>query len=169
MTKTGEKVNGFDVYSYTFETAPQNIIFNNNNNGSQTADLTFQAGKYFDIKAATWYNSLEEVPESDALSTDIYLAGSFNGWSATATEFKLTEEGGKTSVIKIELQAGTHEFKVVRNGTWTAPKTTTTISKSVTGLVFSSSGQANVTLNATKAGVYTFTWNDSKLDVTYPA
>ena len=172
MTKTGEKVNGFDVYSYTFTAAPENIIFNNNNNGSQTSDLTFEAGKYFDIKTATWYNSLEEVPEVSLLSTDRYLAGSFNGWSATATEFKLYEEGADTCYVEIELDANTtYEFKIVREGKWTSCKTTLSITGTTSGLVFSSSVSGNTTITTKAAGTYVFAFgmSNSQLSVTYPA
>ena len=168
MEKTDEQINGFDVYALSFASEYVNIIFNNGNNGSQTANLTVQDGQYFDIKAGKWYATAEDVPAVDPLASDIFLAGSFNSWSATATEFKLIEEGSAISEIKLDLEAGTYEFKIVRNGTWTAPKTATTITESITGLVFSSSGQDNVKLVVAEAGTYTFTWNDSKLAVTYP-
>ena len=63
MTKTAETVNGFDVYSIAFETVPENIIFNNNGNGSQTADLKTEAGKYFYLKDSMWYELPTDVPE----------------------------------------------------------------------------------------------------------
>ena len=48
MTKTGETVNGFDVYSYTFPENNVNLIFNNNNGGSQLADYNVTADRdYF--------------------------------------------------------------------------------------------------------------------------
>mgnify|MGYP003288771646 CR=1 FL=1 len=169
MEATGEKVNGYDVYALSFASNYTNIIFNNNGNGSQTANLVVEDGKIYDIKAAKWYDSLEDVPGVDPLASDIYLAGTFNNWSATANEFKLTEAGSAISVVTLDLEAATtYEFKVVRNGQWTAPKTATTITESVAGIVFSSSGQDNVKLTTTEAGTYTFTWNDSKLAVTYP-
>ncbi len=170
MTKTGEQANGFDIYKIDVPGTPANIVFNNKDNGSKTSDLTFEAGKYYDIKSNAWYANHADIPVIDPLATNIYLAGSFNGWSATANEFKLTAVGAATSVVTLELEAGTtYEFKVVRDGTWTAPKNTTTITNSVSGIVFSSEGQDNVTLTTTVAGTYTFTWNDSNLAVTYPA
>ena len=60
-TKTDLTAKGFDVYSYTFDASKAvNIIFNNNNNGSQTGDLTIDPSKpYFYIDQ--WYASLEEI------------------------------------------------------------------------------------------------------------
>ncbi|MBQ3073541.1 MAG: starch-binding protein, partial [Ruminococcus sp.] len=171
MTKTAEKVNGFDVYEFTFDAAPDNIIFNNNNNGSQTADLTFEAGKYFDIKSAKWYDSLDDVPAVSAVATDRYLAGSFNNWSTTATEFKLKAEGEKIAYVELELAANTtYEFKIVREGTWTSCKDTLSITNTVSGLTFSSSIQGNTKITTKAAGTYVFAFgmDDSKLSVTYP-
>lgn len=43
MTKENYQINGSDVYKYTFNTDPQNIIFRGNN--VQTVDIAFSAGK----------------------------------------------------------------------------------------------------------------------------
>ncbi len=172
MTKTGETVNGFDVYSVTLDAAPTNIIFNNNNNGSQTGDLTFQAGQYFDVKAGKWYASLSDVPAVDALSTDRYLVGSFNGWSTVADEFKLKTASDKVAYVELDLEAHTtYEFKIVREGTWTSCKTTLQITEDANGLVFSSSVSDNTKITTREAGTYVFAFGleTSQLDVTYPA
>ena len=169
MTKTGETVNGFDVYEYTFTAAPEKIIFNNNNKGAQTADLTFTAGQYFDVKGGKWYKSLDDVPAVSASATDRYLVGSFNGWSTTANEFLSAD--GKTAKVELELSANTkYEFKIVREGTWTSCKTTLNITDSATGLVFSSSVSDNTTLTTKAAGTYVFEFDlsASQLSVTYP-
>ena len=169
MTKTADTVNGFDVYEFTFETAPESIIFNNNNNGSQTADLTFQAGQYFDVKGGKWYKSLDDVPAVSASSTDRYLVGSFNGWSTTANEFMSAD--GKIARVEMDLAANTtYEFKIVREGTWTSCKETLSITNSATGLTFSSSVQGNTKLTTKNAGTYVFEFDlaTSQLTVTYP-
>ena len=169
MTKTGEKVNGFDVYEVTFDVAYQNIIFNNNNNGSQTADLKFQNGKVYDIKSAKWYDTIDDIPAVAATATDRYLVGSFNGWNTTALEFKLNAEGDSTAYAEIELKANTtYEFKVVREGTWTSYNGT--ITGTAAGLQFSQSVQGNAKITTKAAGTYVFAFgmNDSKLSVTYP-
>jgi hypothetical protein len=55
MTKTDEVAgNGADIYSITFDQAYENVIFNDNGKGAQTADLKFNAGQYFDGRTAKW-------------------------------------------------------------------------------------------------------------------
>ncbi len=169
MTKTEDTVNGFDIYEITVNEDYANIIFNNNNQGSQTGDLTFMEGQYYDVKAGVWYASLDEVPEVDALATDRYLVGSFNGWSTVADEFKLNAEGETTGYVTLTLEAETtYEFKVVREGTWTS--NATAITGTVEGLTFSSSVSGNAKLTTTVAGEYVFSFglDNSQLSVTYP-
>ena len=169
MTKTAETVNGFDVYSATFSKEYGNIIFNNNDNGAQTADLEFQSGKYFDVKGGKWYESLDEVPAVSAASTDRYLVGEFNSWSTTANEFMA--EDGSVGYVELELEANTtYEFKIVREGAWTSCKTTLSITDSTSGLVFSSSVSDNTTITTKSAGTYVFAFglSTSQLSVTYP-
>ena len=166
MTKTTETVNGFDVYSVSFDTAYGKIIFNNNNNGSQTANLDLQAGKYYDLKTQAWYASLEDVPAADPQASDVYLVGSFNSWNTIADEFKM--ETADVAVLSMELDANTdYEFKVMRQGTWTGCEDTVT--DSVEGLQFSAATQANCKLRTGLAGTYVFTYHVSTetLDVEY--
>ncbi len=169
MTKTGEKVNGFDVYSAEIEADYTGVIFNNNDKGSQTSDLIPQENQYYDVKSGAWYNSLSDVPEVEAFSTDRYLAGEFNGWSTVANEFKLRAEGDRIGYITMELAANkTYQFKVVREGTWTSNHTP--ITGDVSGLVFSKSNSNNATITTTYAGEYVFAFglDNSQLSVTYP-
>ena len=169
MTKTGEQVNGFDVYEAVVEPDYTGIIFNNNNKGSQTADLTIQEGQYFDIKSGKWYASLEDVPAVDSLSTDRYLVGSFNSWSTVANEFMLKAEGDSTAYVTLSLEANTtYQFKVVREGKWTS--CATPITGDVEELVFSSSVNDNATITTTYAGDYEFSFgiSSSRLAVKYP-
>lgn len=170
MSKTGDSVNGFDVYEVTFDVAYEKVVFNNNNNGSQTENLSLQEGQYYDTKSGTWYASLDEVPVIDPLATDCYLVGEFNGWSTTANEFKLDAEGSTTGYISLELDANTkYEFKIVREGTWTS--CATPITDTVAGLTFSSGVGGNCVITTTDAGVYVFSFDvdNSMLSVTYPA
>lgn len=169
MSKTGQSVNGFDVYEVTFDVAYENVIFNNNNNGSQTENLSLNEGQYYDTKSGTWYASLDEVPVIDPLATDRYLVGEFNSWSTIANEFKLDAEGSATGYISLELNANTkYEFKIVREGTWTS--CATPITGTVAGLTFSSSVGDNCVITTTDAGVYVFSFgvDNSMLSVTYP-
>ena len=170
MTKTGDTVNGFDVYQVTFDVAYENIIFNNNGNGAQTDNLTFNDGQYYDLKSGTWYASLADVPAVDPLATDYYLAGGFNGWSTTANEFKLDAEGSSVGYISLELDVNTtYEFKVIQAGSWTG--CATTIIGDVSGLAFSSSDNTNCKITTAAAGTYVFAFDisGSTLSVTYPA
>lgn len=169
MTKTGETVNGFDVYKATIESAYDGVIFNNNDKGSQTSDLTAQANQYYDIKSGEWYESLDDVPALDSLSTDRYLVGSFNSWSTVSDEFKLKAEGDDTAYCTVNLAANTtYEFKVIREGTWTS--CATTITDSTGDLVFSKSVSGNAKITTKEAGDYVFSFgiSSSRLGVTYP-
>ena len=167
MTKTEETVNGFDIYEITLSASFANLIFNNNNNGAQTFDLTVNDGQYFDIATATWYASLSEVPAVDPLATGTYLAGSFNGWNTTENEFRLNAEGDSVGYLSLELAANTsYEFKIVNNGIWLGY--TGTITEDATGLVFNSEYNAVITTNA--AGTYVFAYDAAAntLSITYP-
>ena len=54
MTKTETVApNGADVYAITLDAAYNNVIFNNNNGGTQTTNLAFNAGQYYDVKTRT--------------------------------------------------------------------------------------------------------------------
>ena len=169
MAKTGDTVNGFDVYKAEVEPTNTGVIFNNNDKGSQTTDLVIQEGQYYDIKSNTWYASLDEVPEVDALSTDRYLVGSFNGWSTVANEFKLKAAGDSTAYVTMSLAANTtYQFKVVREGQWTS--CATAITDTMDELVFSKSVSGNATITTKAAGDYVFSFgiNSSRLSVVYP-
>lgn len=169
MTKTGETVNGHDVYEIQLEPDYQKVIFNNNNKGSQTADLTLTEGQYYDVKTGAWYASLEEIPESNPLSTDRYLVGEFNGWSTVTDEFKLTNAGDNTAYCTLNLAANTtYQFKVIREGTWTS--CATPITGDIEGLTFSKSTSTNATITTTYAGDYVFSFgiSSSQLGVKYP-
>ena len=169
MTKTEDTVNGFDVYSYTYPATNDMLIFNNNSNGSQTGDLTGMDGKYYDIKTATWYNSLDEVPVIDPLATGVTMAGEFNDWSTLANEFMKAEETDTVATLTLELAAETsYQFKIVNNNTWTS--CSTAITGDVSGLSFSSSVNDNATITTAAAGIYTFTYDlvNNTLSVVYP-
>ncbi len=169
MTKTDLTVNGFDVYKATVERDYIGVIFNNNDKGAQTADLTIQEGQYYDVKSGAWYASLDDVPEVNAFATDRYLVGSFNSWSTVADEFKLDSENSRTGYVTLKLDANTtYEFKVVREGTWTS--CATPITDTIDELVFSKSVSGNAKITTTVAGDYVFSFglDSSRLGVTYP-
>ena len=71
LTATGEKVEGFDVYSYTAPQGYTNIIFNNKTGetGVQSADFKWTAGKYYYMGADKDYagGTKEEVADKVAV------------------------------------------------------------------------------------------------------
>ena len=164
MTKTGETVNGYDVYKIESAKVPANIIFNNNA-GAQTADLAFVAGKYFSMLNATWYDSYEDVPQFT--TTTYYLPGSFNSWNQTGNQF--VKEGTSTVIRSyVALAANTtYEFKVKNGGTWYG--STGTVSATSTAITFSSTN-TNAKIKTACAGVYVFEFDTTtkKLTVIYP-
>ena len=169
MTKTDDTVNGFDVYEAIFDVAYEKVIFNNNNQGSQTSDLAMMPGQYYDLKNATWYESLDDVPAADPQATDTFLVGSFNEWSTTANEFKRNAEGDAIAYVSLELEANTqYEFKIVRDGAWTSCGTA--ITENVAELVFGADVNDNCSITTTAADTYVFAYNldSNTLSVTYP-
>ena len=169
MTRTEYTVNGFDVYTYTYPASYDLLIFNNNNNGSQTGDLIGMDGKYYDIKSDTWYDSLADVPAIDPQATGVYMAGEFNGWSTLANEFKKVEATDTVATLTLELEADTaYQFKIVNNSIWTS--CVETITGTVSGISFSAANNTNATLTTAAAGIYTFTYDlvNNTLSVVYP-
>jgi hypothetical protein len=61
-----------------------------------------------------WMAMLGFVAPISVVAADCYIAGSFNGWSATAT--KLTQNGDQYELIQ-KFDGGT-QFKIVYNGNW---------------------------------------------------
>ena len=100
MTKTGDQVNGFDVYSYTFAVEYVNIIFNNGVVGEgeqKTADLTWNAtAPYF--YEGKWYAQLSDIPTGDdtpdfgiMVNDNDYYAGVKNEeYKGEGTEYVVT-------------------------------------------------------------------------------
>ena len=169
LSKIGETVNDFDVYSATFTSEHDMCIFNNNNGGQQTANLEVQDGKYYYPLKNQWYDSLNDIPAIDPLATNVYLVGGMNSWSTDANEFRKAEKDDATASVVMNLTAATtYEFKVIRDGAWTGYNGT--ITKDASGLQFSNSTNDNAKIITTVAGDYTFTWtiSSSKLAVTYP-
>ncbi len=106
-TKTDQTVDGYDVYSYTFDaTKADNIIFNNGSggDGNQTSDLAVDASKPY-FYDGVWYETLtfdaaggdqggNEGGEEGGDDTgdveigepaNLYIIGALTGWNADAT------------------------------------------------------------------------------------
>lgn len=74
MTNTGATApNGATIYSISVPSTYDMIIFNNNS--SQTADLTLQAGQYYDYETEKWYDSADNIPTSGS-ALSFYLVAS---------------------------------------------------------------------------------------------
>ena len=123
-------------------------------------DIVLVDGENFIINEAGEYTfSVNTTGTALTLSVDgfpaqqFFMAGSFNEWSATATQFEVGETEGVYTLTQ-ELEAGA-EFKVVSEGKWYG--TTEPISaENCTALPLSDDSQiANMTVPA--AGEYTFT------------
>ncbi len=170
MTKTDmTSPSGAAVWTYTFDTSYDNIIFNDNGKGSQTADLKFEVGKYYDLASKAWYDKLEDIPVPTLYGTGYYLPGNFNNWSQSSDEFMTDTKGGTVGTVTLTLKANTtYEFKVKSGSSWYGYSST--ISGTVTDKTLSTSA-GNAKVKTTVAGDYVFTFNTStkKLSVTYPS
>ena len=126
-TKEAEQIAGYDVYSYTLDAgAAANVIFNNNNGGSQTADLVWTAGKYYVIDMG-WLTKEEAetklaapLPETWNIVGAAGLMG--KDWDLNAAENAMTLQADGTYKLEkkgITLTAGTYEYKAAKDHGWT--------------------------------------------------
>ena len=184
LTATGEKVEGFDVYSYTAPQGYVNVIFNNKtgDNGEQSADFVWTNGKYYYMDAANNYagGTKEEVAvlvAPDPLATGVYLAGDMtnkDNWDVNKKEFKKATAEATTASVTVTLAAQTYKFKLVVGGAWkgnTGKMERGGDAVQEGGWSFDKDGyDDNCQIVADIAGDYTFTWNltEKKLTVTYP-
>ncbi len=118
MTKEAEQIGGKDVYSYTIEkgTTFVGLNFNNGNNGKQTGDLTWTAGKYYVID--NWYTKeeAEEKLATPVQTYDYYVVGTFNSWANPDPKHGMTLVGDVYKAT-VTLNVGANMLKVT-NGTW---------------------------------------------------
>ena len=139
MTKTGEKIGEYDVYSFTAQQgAFANVIFTNKNTGSdQTADLTWTAGKYYIYNyggKSDWYTkedaeALLVVPVVThdivvkAVAPEVWNSGTISihywgdGISATANPVATEKEGNWNKYTIKEVPEGTSVNVIFINGT----------------------------------------------------
>ena len=179
LAATGEKIAGFDVYSYTAPQGYINVIFNNKtgDDGVQSADFKWTDGKYYYMDAAANYagGTLGEVTTAVApyaLATDVYLAGEMTNWDTNKKEFKKATSDATSASVTVALEKQDYEFKLVISGTWKGNNGT--MQRGGNGVHeggWSFDGDGNCTIVADIAGDYTFTWNltTNKLTVAYPS
>jgi len=96
MTKTGDQVNGYDVYSYTFDTKYVNILFNNGDK-DQTINLVWNAATPY-FYGGKWYAETKDIPALDATpdfgimvnDKDYYAGVKNDDYTGEGTEYKVT-------------------------------------------------------------------------------
>ncbi len=96
------------------------------------------------------------ISEGAGEASNISIAGTFNDWNSGANYFNKTSNDDIV-VVKMELEAGTYEFKVVNDGNWFGSDTT--IVNTTAGCVMSNSA-GNCKL-AASGGTYTFVYYKS--------
>ena len=182
LTATGEKVAGYDVYSYTAPQGYVNVIFNNKtgDSGEQSADFVWTNGKYYCMGADANYaggtqENVETIIAEYALAANVYLAGEMtnpDNWDINKKAFKKATADATTATVTVALAAKTYKFKLVVDGAW---KGNGGIMKRGENAVheggWSFDEDKDCQIVADIAGDYTFTWdlNTKKLTVTYPA
>jgi pullulanase len=90
-------------------------------NTSANADGKFGctvAGSESGLVVSPEVNGTEVTFRYAGSATSVFLAGSFNSWSTSATPLTKGEDGIWT--VTLDLEAGVHEYKFVVNGSWIA-------------------------------------------------
>lgn len=167
LEQNGEKIAEYDVYSFTAEQGQwANIIFNNNG-GTQTGDLKWEAGKYYMYSTNKWYDTKGDAEAALAGPATVVLHGNFLGSSWADTEAFTLSSDNKTATLTTLVKAGNHEFGVKLNNVWTSNGKAFTKTNNEHKI---EAGSGNLTLNAEITGDYTFTWTyeTNTLTVTYP-
>ena len=134
MTLTDIVYNGKQVYSFTFPSYYDRVIFNNGNNGAgnQTPDQTWnEATPYF--YDGLWYASLDDInPEAVAkfyISGNSNLVGAGSVWDPKAIK-------SLADTYVLHLQAGYYELKISLEGdtnTWKGFSDLTAVTEGLTG------------------------------------
>ena len=125
LTTTGEKVAGFDVYSYTAPQGYANVIFNNKtgDSGEQSADFVWNNGKYYYMDATANYEggTAEEVATALAapvVTYDYYVIGTINNWGLKDAAYGMTDDDADGVYEKvITLADGKNQLKI-NKGEW---------------------------------------------------
>ena len=152
MTKEATPIAGKDVYSYKVVkgTTFGGMLFNNGD-GTQTDDLTWQAGKYYAPSTKEWYAdaaAAEAGLAAPVVNTYTVVGSSAplfgETWAPAKAENDMTlVEGTKYELVKtdVSLTVGEIQYKVAVNHAWT---------EAYPG--------ENAILNISEAGKYTVTF-----------
>lgn len=169
MTLTAETTdrNGYSVYSFVIPAGVYaQAIFNNGS--AQTSDLTIDNSKpyYYD---GEWYATLAEC-DQPVLTTNFYLAGSFNDWNTTSDRFmKVNESDTEASVTISITEYSNITFKVMEGAAYCG--SSDAITKDASTATIAAAGAGNdIAMTPYAAGDYIFTLNLNTrvLTVTYP-
>ena len=188
-TKLSKGSNG--LYALTVDFTPSssnkfNFIFNNNA-GSQTADLTLSyaqltSGDTYFVSGGSGTPTKMVLPTVsdgkvtftyEGSGTNVYVAGSMNGWSTSAN--KLTKSGSKFTTT-MTLAPGQYEYKFVVDGTWINDPANPQTTGDDNNNYFIMPGMQDITVYATKGTATTLPaemtctatdGSSQKKDVTY--
>ena len=134
--------------------------------GQQDITITYNANTNTASATVTLVKEEVVVPK-------IQVAGSFFELVDGKWDIKdLTPaEDKSTASIKVTMEAGTYEFKMVKAGTWYGCNGTMTRDNCKDFGFYSGDSNGNAKLTADAAGEYTFTWTyeGDKLTVTFPS
>jgi predicted alpha/beta superfamily hydrolase len=61
--------------------------------------------------------TVKELPAYHPQGSNVFLAGSFNGWNPADEKFKFTTDNKGHYLLKVQLDIGTYEYKITR-GAW---------------------------------------------------
>jgi hypothetical protein len=168
-------VHGFDIYKVQFTELEHNLcIFNNDDKGKQTGNLTVQDGKYYYPETDEWYATVAELPTPCTDCSDYAIAGSMNDWSARRNRLKVTANNDIVE-LTLELTAGDYEFKVAGPEGWFGNSGKYEREHSGNAWTYrikddENNDEDNARIYIDMTGEYTFTWQIStkKLTITYP-
>jgi predicted alpha/beta superfamily hydrolase len=59
---------------------------------------------------------INSLPQYHSAGSDIYLAGSFNGWNPQDTAYRFQKDGQGNYFCELSLAGGNYEFKITRGG-----------------------------------------------------
>lgn len=162
MTKTAEKAQGKDVYSYRFPASCVNVIFDHES--TQTVNLAWSEAKpYFCPEKAnsegkitgTWYATAGEIPAPEVPVDPVkyYITGNWVSWNTTAIE-----STADTYVLK-NLEAGAYELKITVDGSWETAKGYSELTTKPKGVTTNKDN--NICFTLSTAGDVTVTYTSS--------
>ena len=172
MKKETETIGGKEVWSHTeMKGASFGGVIFNNGSGTQTDDLTWNAGKYYVTDG--WYTKEEAEAKINNGNTDpkphsaYYITGNdvlfgANAWKSDA--IAMTEADGVYTHTFTAVEAGAECQLKITNGTWDASwgfSNLTTVPAGVTG-----NNDNNIIFTLVEAGDVVVTFSAEKITIT---